>query len=61
MNIAADKLNNIGLEEGLVTAQADKDQEANDIDTDIVYIGEVTLTELENAEQLSRLLSNSKY
>ena len=61
INIAADKLNNIGLEEGLATAQANKDQEANNIDTNIIYIDEATLIKLKNAEQLSRLLSNSKY
>lgn len=60
-NIAADKLNDIGLEEGLATAQADEDQEADDVDTDIVCMGEATPTELVNAERLSRLLSNSKY
>ena len=42
-------------------AQADKDQEADDIDTDIIYIGKVTPTELKNAEWPSRLLFNSKY
>ena len=42
-------------------AQADKDQEANNIDTNIVYMGEATQTELKNAKWLSKLLSNSKY
>ena len=49
------------MEEGLATAQADKNQEADDIDTDIVYMGEAIATELENAERLSKLLSNPKY
>ena len=61
MNITIDKLNNLRLEEGIVTAYANKDQEANNIDTNIIYIGEATLIELKNAKQLSRLLSNSKY